>query len=616
MQKEEKNISALPEGGASKKPIVAGVVTALIAAALLTPCILASASSTIYPRTTVAGISVGGMTRAEAERTLERQLSSVCERTALPITVTNESGIEKTLSLSLGDLQVQADAHESAAAAWENGRLEANFFTGGISYVKGLLFGHEIAPVLSVEEENVAAEVAALAERVDQPVVECSWRMDGNTMYVTKPRAGAVIDQEKLCRAVKTAVASYDLEGVTAPLETTEPASVSMAEIYADAHQEASNAYYDKASGTVKEGTGSVEFDAAAAQKTMDAAAEGSEFSVPVTVTAPKISKATMEKNLFRDQLGSCTTSVSGSSNRKHNVSLATKSCNGVILNPGETFSYNSTLGQRTAARGYLPAGAYVGGKTVTEYGGGICQISSTLYLAVLRSNLEIVSRTNHMFYPGYIPLGLDATVSWGGPDFQFRNNTDYPIKIVATYTNGSATCTIYGTNVTGNSVKMEYTVLSTTAYKTVEQQDNTLAAGTRRQEQSGYTGYKVASYRCVYDKNGNLISRTLEANSTYKSRDQIILVGPAASQTPTTKADTPASSGKNDASNGSAANAGSNTNDATNSAGSSTPSTPPDNSGASSGDQTTEGGASGGDAAGEEGTQTPPLIDLEEDAA
>ncbi|MFR4878605.1 MAG: VanW family protein [Ruthenibacterium lactatiformans] len=178
---------------------------------------------------------------------------------------------------------------------------------------------------------------------------------------------------------------------------------------------------------------------------------------------------------------------------------------------------HNETLGQRRA-NGYRLPGAGERPEGRRRY----LKISSTLYLAVLRSNLEIVSRTNHMFYPGYIPYGMDATVSWGGPDFKFRNNTDYPIKLSVTYSGGKATCTIYGTNLSGQSVKMEYNILSSTPYETVEKEDKSLAPGTRKQEQNGYTGYKVATYRCVYDKNGKLVSRTLEANSTYKSRNQI----------------------------------------------------------------------------------------------
>ena len=99
---------------------------------------------------------------------------------------------------------------------------------------------------------------------------------------------------------------------------------------------------------------------------------------------------------------------------------------------PGEEFSYNQSVGRRTTSAGFREAGAYSGGKVVNSVGGGICQVSSTLYNVVLRANLEVTDRSNHMFAVGYVPIGTDATVSWGAPDFKFKNNRTYPIKIVA----------------------------------------------------------------------------------------------------------------------------------------------------------------------------------------
>jgi vancomycin resistance protein YoaR len=114
-----------------------------------------------------------------------------------------------------------------------------------------------------------------------------------------------------------------------------------------------------------------------------------------------------------------------------NNIALAAKKIDGVILNPGEEFSYNGTVGQRTESAGFKKAGAYANGKVVQELGGGICQVSSTLYCAVLYANLEITDRTCHYFPVDYLPSGLDATVSWKSPDFKFKNNRDYPIKLV-----------------------------------------------------------------------------------------------------------------------------------------------------------------------------------------
>ena len=524
--------TAAPSASAQRKLPLA--VAVIILAVLLIPCILAAVSDTIYPRTSVAGIAVGGMSRSEAETVLTRDLPGAYDSKTLPIIVDNGASGNAEFELPLSQLHITANAAAAAEAAWQNGR-SGNFFTSGVAYAKGLLLGHTITPELKTDRAGAEKAIADIAAQADTPVTECNWRIAGDTLYITKPKSGYLIDRSALLAAVEDAVARYDLGGITCTRQERAAAAVTMEELYNDAHREAGTPYYDKATGTVKDGETGVDFDVSEAKARMEAAEAGAEFTVPVTVTRPKITKEDMAKYLFRDKLGACTTNVSGSSNRKHNVSLAAKSCNGVVLNPGEVFSYNSTLGQRTAARGYLPAGAYVNGKTVSEYGGGICQISSTVYLAVLRSNLEIVSRTNHMFYPGYIPFGMDATVSWGGPDLKFRNNTDYPIKLVVSYSGGKATCTVYGTNLAGTSVKMEYNILSTTSYETVEKEDASLAPGTSREEQNGYTGYKIASYRCVYDKDGNLISRKLEANSTYKSRNRIVLVGPAKAATPAT---------------------------------------------------------------------------------
>ena len=116
-----------------------------------------------------------------------------------------------------------------------------------------------------------------------------------------------------------------------------------------------------------------------------------------------------------------------------------------VSLMPGETFSYNQTVGQRTLKAGFKEAGAYANGQVVSSVGGGICQVSSTLYNAVLRANLDIVDRSNHMFAVGYVPIGTDATVSWGAPDFKFKNSRTYPIKIVASTSGRKCYIKIFG---------------------------------------------------------------------------------------------------------------------------------------------------------------------------
>ena len=264
------------------------------------------------------------------------------------------------------------------------------------------------------------------------------------------------------------------------------------------------------------------------AQRLLDAAAPGETVTVPAQVELPAVTAEELEQVLFRDVLGEARTHVGGTSARRSNVKLSAASINEYVMNSGDVFSYNDVVGQRTAARGYQAAPAYVQGETVDEIGGGICQTSSTLYLACLRSNLEITERYAHRYVPAYITAGMDATVSWGGPDYKFTNNSLYPIKIVTIYENNYLTVRILGTNVDGTSVKMTNEHLSTTPYETVYEDDPTLAPGTEKVKTTPYTGYKYRTYRNVYDANGKLISSAYEATSDYKSRNKVILRGPA----------------------------------------------------------------------------------------
>ena len=171
-----------------------------------------------------------------------------------------------------------------------------------------------------------------------------------------------------------------------------------------------------------------VDFDVDALKAAYEGAAEGETFSIPVTLTQPKETKASLEEKLFQDLLGEGTTRVTGSANRKFNVKLSAEACNNVILLPGQEFSYNNTTGSRTPEKGYKNAPTYQAGKSVDDIGGGICQTSSTIYYAVLHTPLEVVERHDHQFNTGYVDLGMDATVYFGSLDFRFKNNTEYPV--------------------------------------------------------------------------------------------------------------------------------------------------------------------------------------------
>lgn len=251
-------------------------------------------------------------------------------------------------------------------------------------------------------------------------------------------------------------------------------------------------------------------FDAVEAAELWKAAEPGDIVKIPLKITYPETTAEGLRSMLYRDKLGSQTTYYTWSTeNRISNIEKVAEKLNGHIMMPGEVFSYNEYVGQRTAEAGFLEAGAYDNGEVVQEIGGGICQVSSTLYCAIMFAQLETVERTNHYFKVDYLDYGLDATVSWPSPDFKFKNSRDYPVKIVA-YCNDedkSLTIEIWGTDVDGSYVELRSTKL--VVYDSVYV--NTAV------------GYGVSTYRTVYDAEGNFLYEVEEPYGIYYRHDEEI---------------------------------------------------------------------------------------------
>ena len=221
-------------------------------------------------------------------------------------------------------------------------------------------------------------------------------------------------------------------------------------------------------------------------------------------------------------------TKTTSNSDRNRNIKLATAEFNGMRVEPGETLSFNKTTGERTEAKGYRPAGAYSGGFLVQEPGGGVCQVSTTLYNAVAKADLEVLERSPHSRVSDYVPIGLDAAVNWPSQDFKFKNTSDYPIFIVADFADQKLTFKIYGKQLDdGVYIKLESEKTETIAApEGVEQKpDSSLPVGQTRDEKAR-DGSKAVSYKVYYDKNDNEIKREVLARSSYPASIAIHRVG------------------------------------------------------------------------------------------
>lgn len=533
----------------SRAPILIAVLCAVLLALYCALCAFGGSGDTLRDGTTVNGINIGGMTKEQAVSALTEQLagttsvegtdySAIDVVPDIPDAQTYTVDLSGCLSFDVTDTVEQAWAHDHGGMFLSRGIRFLTTLGGGKSY--------HVAPQ-AADAAQVRSALEATGILALNTTTQTTYALTDTTLDFTMGVSGVSVDENALIQKILDNTAKGDYSSITCEMMSADPDPIDIQAIHDALYAEPANATLevaDDGSYTVTDSVQGIDFDVAGAQSILSAAQPGETVSVPLNRQDPAIDTATLKANLFKDVLGEYTTSVSGTADRRSNVQLAAQKCSGTILLPGEVFAYNQVVGQRTEAAGFKKAGAYSNGETVQELGGGVCQDSSTLYCAALYANLEIVERHNHSYVSSYVPIGMDATVSWGGPDFQFRNNTDYPIKVVASYANSKVTFQIVGTKTDDYSVKITTETIGTTAPTVQEVPDNTLEAGTTQVADKGHTGYKVQSYRHVYDASGNVVYEGKESLSSYKMTPKIIHVGTKVAETPapdTPVTDTPA---------------------------------------------------------------------------
>jgi len=494
------------------KIILIAIISVLIilAAALTAVTYRVRNSDQILPGIRVAEIELGGLTKEEATQ-------------AMIAANWNARGDAYVTAALPAGYSVSVNTRESGAIqpidtmvekAYGQGR-QGSFFDVIPAYLNGLQGDYDLYPeTMALNEEYIKSQIATCIDTMYKALSEQPYSVDmeNQTLTVVKSANGLVIDQQALYDLIVQALTEGNFGQIDYVVDESQAEdTIDLQSIHDAVYSEVKNAEYDPSTGGATQSSAGVDFDVEAAKELVRNASIGETVVIPLTIQNPQITTEELNSKLFANKLGSMTTSYSGSSsNRINNISLAAGKINGLVLNAGSSFSYNQSVGQRTAAAGFKEAGAYSDGQVVQEIGGGICQVSSTLYAAALYANLQINNRTNHYFPVSYMPDGMDATVSWQSPDFQFSNNTSYPIKIV-TYCNTSSqqlTVEIWGTDETGNHVE-----ITSQTSKFYDQNYPTVALG-----------YTTTTYRNVYNSSNQLLSSTKEATSTYHYHQENIV--------------------------------------------------------------------------------------------
>lgn len=295
----------------------------------------------------------------------------------------------------------------------------------------------EIAPDVSPEKWNENTPCQSILLKRGYPTIE----IDAEHLF------------QQLLSAYESQTFALDYDG---DVTVTQPEAVDLDALWQQTRLAAVEPSVDLTTYQVIPGRHGYEFDLDAAKAEWANVAYGGELTLQLHYTSPQIAD---EDAFFQDVLGHCETPHSDNENRNSNLRKACSLLDGIILQPGQELSYNKTLGERTKANGWLPAPAYSGTKLVDSPGGGICQVSSTLYLASIYAELTILERTNHGYPVSYIPLGMDATVSWGFTDLKLRNDSPMPVKIHAEESDGYVRVSILGTETRNYDIEMSYTV-------------------------------------------------------------------------------------------------------------------------------------------------------------
>lgn len=511
----------------NKNLIIVMIIIAFVILFSTIFAVLNMANMNILSGITIKGIDVSGLSKAEA---IEKLSKIVDEKLTKEINVKYEE-YESTINPSL--MEASFDIESAVNEAYSYGR-SGNLIENNYNILAALLFKKDIAMDVEVDDELAIKAIDDVGSKIPGHVKQYSYYIEGETLIITRGTAGLKVLTAEMYQLVYNNLNDFNAskDYIMIPTENIQPNDIDIDAIYNEVHKEPQDAYYVEEPFEIFAEVDGVSFDLEAARAKISQEYKD-EYSFKLQITKAEFTTDDVGLEAFPDVLATFTTKYDASNkNRSTNLELATNKINGVVLMPGEEFSYNKIVGERTIEAGYKEAKIYSNGKVIDGLGGGICQVSSTLYNSVLESNLEITERHNHQFVTSYVAAGRDATVVWGVKDFKFKNNRTYPIKIEASVKNGICKISIYGVK-----EEIEYTVsikveqISVRPYSTKYEEDDTLELGVEEIKQNGTNGRVTATYKELYGPNG-LVSRTLISKDTYNAMQKIVIKGTKGAKT------------------------------------------------------------------------------------
>ena len=471
---------------------------------------------------TIGTINVSNLTQEEAIDKLENEYGMKTEKD-----IYLKHGEYET-SVTYEALEVKYQIEKAVQQAYSIGR-DGNVFQNNFEILKTMREGRNIELEVTLDKDMISQIAQNINNSIEDSVVQPSYYVekDKGKLVITAGKQGVKVDEEKLLEEIYKVLYenTSDDQKIDIPMKEDTPEQIDIDKIHNEVYKEVKDAYYTQNPFTVYPEEEGIDFDVETAKTTITE--EKEEYEIPLKITKPSKTIKDIGTEAFPDLISTFSTKYNaGNANRTTNLRLAANKINGTVLLPNEEFSYNAVVGERTINAGYKMAATYSNGAVVDGLGGGICQISSTLYDAVVMANLKITTRRNHQFVTSYVPAGKDATVVWGSQDFKFVNSRKYPVRITASVQGGVATVQVWGIKEDVEyDISIETKKIATIPPATETIQDASLPAGQQKVVQAGSNGSKVEAYK-VTKLNGQIVSTTLLSRDTYNAMKRIVRVG------------------------------------------------------------------------------------------
>jgi vancomycin resistance protein YoaR len=447
----------------------------------------------------VGDLDLGGKSPDEAKPALE-QWAARKQAVLLTLRFAPDSGLTKTWRPDAAKLGLAVNVESTLEAAGRAGREDV---IGQISHVFSGPKVVQVAPIAVSDDKRLTVYLKRqIAAEVNRKPKSARFVLLGNGGFGTHhEQNGVTVDVDASASAVKQAWASY-LAASAAPAAPAAP---------------------DRPADPPADGSAAAPADTStAAAQPQSQSADGPEAVLAAKIVLARLTAAELEQ--INTVLGAKSSYVNGTPARLGNIRIAAGHINGTLLKPGDIFSYNAIVGPRGEDGGYREAPILIRGRHDKGIAGGICQTSGTLFNAVLHSGLQIVEREHHSTPIGYLPVGLDATVSYGSLDFKFRNDTGAPVYVAAGLKGRTLTFTLFGKQVEGRHVSLYRGAYSRTGPSYDTEIDRSKPVGYRRVVEPGAGGCYVTWTRIV--KVGARVVHHDVISSRYSPHPGVMVIG------------------------------------------------------------------------------------------